>query len=199
MTAATKAVLNCLADHADHRTRKTFVGHATIAAETGLSVRTVIRAMKLLEAYHPTDNPEGTGWVTVERRHDRHGHRTSNMYTVNDPMAVVEAQAAMLRLPLVRVMNGGRSVDEADRLSDTVASRPKCHGVTGRNQIPNDDSKINKTFPAGGLALATTGGVNTPAGGLDNAGRLSEDERRAAQRAMADELRRLAVDLKRTG
>lgn len=201
MPRAAKDVLTCLADHVNPKTGRTFVGHDLIAAETGMSVRTVIRAMKLLEAHHPVDNPDGMGWITRERRYSSHGHRTSNMITVHDPEAVVAAQAAMLRLPLMRALDGGKAVDEQPRLSDTVSPRPKCHGVTVRNQDSKDNSKIKKDLGSEVQPVASPSRGTGSAGAGHGRSRLAEVEGPRVQREPVEDFDFDAIlkQLKRTG
>lgn len=101
MPRAHKAVLLALAGHADPKTGRTFVGQAVLAAETGLSVRTVIRAMAALAE-------PSCGWITRERRHTGKGWRTSDHVVVHDPARVAAVQEAMLRLPLMVALAGGQ-------------------------------------------------------------------------------------------
>lgn len=176
---APKAVLTALADHADWKTGRTFVGHDTIRAESGLSARTIIRAMAWLEQ---------AGWITRERRVNRDGHRTSNLVTVHDPARVAEHQAAMLRLPLMRAISGGQAsepVENSGRLSATMAPRPKCHHGTGRKQTPE---VLKETDSGAGAAAGHARPLEGRAPGSDR------EAVKADMRALADELR-----LRRTG
>jgi hypothetical protein len=183
LPAAPKAVLTALADHADWKTGRTFVGHDTIRAESGLSARTIIRAMQWLEQ---------AGWITRERRVNRDGHRTSNLVTVHDPARAAQHQAAMLRLPLMRAIAGGAGQpvehgDNATRLSATMAPRPKCHHGTGRKQTP----EVLKETDSGGGAAVRARPLEGRAPGTDRA------EVAADMAALAEALR--GQRLRRTG
>jgi hypothetical protein len=65
-----------LARYADQHDQSCYPSHATIAARMGMSRRSVIRTMKLLE---------NVGLVEVERRHKENGAQTSNIYYLLDP------------------------------------------------------------------------------------------------------------------
>lgn len=176
---AAKAVLVALADHSDHRTGRTFVGQDTLAAEAGVSRRTVIRAMAELEAL---------GWITRERRHTRKGYRTSDYVTVRDPARVAEHQAAMLRLPLMVSISGGKTCAEQAGLSDMVAPGPKCHGVTVRKQIGIED--LRTQIPAA-KAVGVGDGPAQEGGGPPP----DEDAAAAERRRVAAMMRELGGEL----
>lgn len=127
-------VLAFLAESANYQTGKCFPSHDTIARKTGLSRRTVIRALADLER---------DGWITRERRHRRDGSRTSDLITVVDPAEQMKAEERIRLLPLMRVIAGAKPVDkpvdnvgmnggEPADLSATVSPWPKCHRVTAR-------------------------------------------------------------------
>jgi Helix-turn-helix domain len=59
---ARKAVLACIAFHSNHRTARCSLKYGTIAAELGVSVSSVDKAVKWLEA---------GGYLTREKRHRR--------------------------------------------------------------------------------------------------------------------------------
>ena len=75
LTHATKAVLCSLAHRANARGRCS-PSCETIAADTSLSTRTVMRAISALEE---------RGLLRSERQHNNRGRRTSNQYTLSDP------------------------------------------------------------------------------------------------------------------
>lgn len=81
VTALTaKAVLLCLVHH--DLPDGIFPSQARIAAMTGAGERTVRRALEWLES---------AGWIVRERRTDRKGHRTSDVFTIRQALPATVA------------------------------------------------------------------------------------------------------------
>lgn len=103
LSAKANSVLRVLADRADTKGR-CFPSQACLAEDADLSPRSVFAALKELEA---------TGWIIRERRQRKDGSRTSDLITIRDEEAIARHVEAMLRLPLMAVIAGGKPVDNA--------------------------------------------------------------------------------------
>lgn len=102
LSAKANSVLRVLADRADTKGR-CFPSQETLAEDCGLSPRSVFTALKELEA---------TGWIIRARRQRKDGSRTSDLITIRDEEAIARHVEAMLRLPLMAVIAGGKPVDK---------------------------------------------------------------------------------------
>jgi hypothetical protein len=69
LDATTRFVLVALAYHANSRTGKAWAGRDTLAADTGLSVRAVQRALAVLERRTDPDTGEVGGYLEATRRY----------------------------------------------------------------------------------------------------------------------------------
>lgn len=135
LSAKAKALLMVLADRADAKGRS-FARQEVLAEDMGVSKRTVMRAFEELDA---------SGWITRERRHRRDGTRTSDLVTVHDLETAARHVEAMLRLPLMVAIAGGRACEEpcgqeGENEGDKVTT---CHLVQGDNLSPQEP--ITKT------------------------------------------------------
>jgi DNA-binding transcriptional MocR family regulator len=154
LTHYAKTTLILLANMADKQGR-CFPSQETMAYETGLSLRQVSRAISQLKA---------ACWITQEKRFRRDGCRTSDLITVHDLETAAAKAAASLKLPLMRLEQGGRP-------HATLADGP--HATLAEQEPTREiNQKKEKT------------GARPP---LDSGDRPSED-----QHQMAERLRRLA-------
>lgn len=78
LESSERLVLLALADRANGGTRQCWPRQRTLAAQTGLNVATVRRALKALEEH---------GLIERERRNNARGHRTSDLIQVLIPTA----------------------------------------------------------------------------------------------------------------
>lgn len=172
LSAKAHALLRVLADRADAKGRS-FARQETLAYEMGVSKRTVMRAFAELEA---------SGWISRERRHRRDGTRTSDLVTVYDMEAAAKRAEAMLRLPLMVAIAGGRACGEAvdtsgDKARDKVTT---CHLGQGDNLSPQEPitysdsltdhsrrARAEQTPAQQGAEVPGHRGAGTPAGPPD--------------------------------
>lgn len=104
-----KALYTIIMSYADNETRTAFPGQALLAQDLGVSVSTVHRAMKELEAF---------GAIIVERRRNK---RTGNFYANRYFIVFDEPQT-----PSVTSENGGQS-PVTEELDSTSLTRPSSH------------------------------------------------------------------------
>jgi DNA-binding transcriptional MocR family regulator len=137
LTPSERLVLLMLCNMTDNRTAKTFAKHATVAAATGLSRATVVRAMAVLDAQ---------GWFRKVRRRRKNGTRQSDLITLVCPtVAVVPPRL----LPLMAVVSSTPAHKVAPCNSDKVAPcdyGPGSQSLTMQQHIPTTK---NLSLPAG--------------------------------------------------
>lgn len=104
-----KALYTIIMSYADNETRTAFPGQALLAQDLGVSVSTVHRAMKELEAF---------GAIIVERRRNK---RTGNFYANRYFIVFDEPQT-----PSVTSENGGQS-PVTEELDSTSLTRPSSY------------------------------------------------------------------------
>lgn len=122
-TSSERHVLLEICNRSD-KSGRLFPSHLKIAAATGLSRATVIRALKVLEA---------AGWVHKARRRRKDGTRTTDLITVSPP--TVAAVPARL-LPLMAVVSSTPAHKVAPCDSDKVASCDAAPGPQGVTMQP---------------------------------------------------------------
>lgn len=126
LTATERHVLLEVCNGAN-KTARLFPSHKTIATRCGYSRATVIRAMNKLEAL---------GWIVRERRRRKNGTRTTDLMTVQIPVA---PSAPERLLPLMAVVSSTPSNKVAPCNSVRVAPcdlAPVSQGRTVQQQNP---------------------------------------------------------------
>lgn len=142
-------VLMALTEFTDSK-RRCFPSVRTMADDMGCSMDTVQRALTGLAS---------KGWIEREERRRADGGRTSSLITVLLPAEVVERQqAALLMLPLMRVISGGQvcgeqggqSVDKADPPTAKMRQAPYRKNAVAVTRPTSKDSNNSPgpAFPA---------------------------------------------------
>ena len=156
-----KALYTIIMSYADNDTRTAFPGHELLAKDLGVSVSTVHRAMKELEAF---------GAITVLRRRNQ---KTGNFYSNQYTLIFDEPQT-----PSVTSENGGMSpvTEEVDSTSLTrpssyftseVSSDCEFHAHAPREALKKDPLPVNHYIETKrllirvGQAIQETGSFNS--------------------------------------
>lgn len=142
---AAKIILMILADYADEW-GTCFPGVDRIAEEAELSKSTVLRRLKALAE---------AGLVTVERRANDRGHRTSNRYVLEIEVTVTAEQwNAVVQRVVARV---AEPLEEVQGVNVTPGSQapPKCQPEREAKVSPGDTGTTSRTtsstpYPHGG-------------------------------------------------
>lgn len=142
---AAKIILMILADYADEW-GTCYPGVDRIAEEAELSKSTVLRRLKALAE---------AGLVTVERRANERGHRTSNRYVLEIEVTVTAEQwNAVVQRVVARV---AEPLDEVQGVNVTPGSQapPKCQPEREAKVSPGDTGTTSRTtsstpYPHGG-------------------------------------------------
>ena len=146
---AAKIILMILADYADEW-GTCFPGVDRIAEEAELSKSTVLRRLKALAE---------AGLVTVERRANDRGHRTSNRYVLEIEVTVTAEQwNAVVQRVVARVTE---PLEEVQGVNVTPGSQapPKCQPEREAKVSPGDTGTTSRTtsstpYPLGSNASA---------------------------------------------
>ncbi|TXH10463.1 MAG: helix-turn-helix domain-containing protein [Spirochaetes bacterium] len=142
---AAKIILMILADYADEW-GTCYPGVDRIAEEAELSKSTVLRRLKALAE---------AGLVTVERRANERGHRTSNRYVLEIEVTVTAEQwNAVVQRVVARV---AEPLEEVQGVNVTPGSQapPKCQPEREAKVSPGDTGTTSRTtsstpYPHGG-------------------------------------------------
>lgn len=161
LSSPMKPVLVALADMADEA-GTCFPGQERIASMTGLSVRTVARALEKLEAL---------GLIERRRRSDGYGHRTSDRYVLHLTVTIPET------LPDTLPSSQRAYKSHSPSLPDTQ-SIPTGHSVRGTTSEPLENHQ-------GGTPKSPTCGKHP--NGTDKACTACGDARRLYDAARAAE------------
>lgn len=177
LTPRDRAVLEAMIGRTDKH-RRCFPSRSTMAKDAGVSVRSVARSLAALEA---------SGWITREERRRADGGRTSDLYTLNLPDQAErerQARAAMLLLPLMRVINPvdkpvDDPVDKADPPCQSGMAPPCQSGMAGTESTSMDNSNWNIA-----IRLEPSRGVERSQGwAMDQGGAKGERTRKGRGRA----------------
>jgi len=149
---AAKIILMILADYADEW-GTCYPGVDRIAEEAELSKSTVLRRLKALAE---------AGLVTVERRANDRGHRTSNRYVLEIEVTVTAEQwNAVVQRVVARV---AEPLEEVQGVNVTPGSQapPKCQPEREAKVSPGDTGTTSRTtsstpYPLGSNASAPVG------------------------------------------